>query len=69
VIYEILDKVFCMSCIAAYAVIAQGVAAQDSPAAASKPKTPPPASDVQTRITIEVTGGERAFPLRTPACT
>ena len=54
-------KSFACLCIAACAVIAQGVAAQDSPA--SKPKTPPPASDVQTRITIEVTGGEKSVPV------
>jgi hypothetical protein len=39
------------------------MAAQDSPAAAPKPRTPPPASDVQTRITIEVTGGEKNTPV------
>ncbi len=50
-------------CIAAYAVLAQGVAAQNSPAPASKPQTPPPASDAQTRITIEVTGGEKSVPV------
>lgn len=49
--------------IAACAAIVQGVAAQDQPAPASKPKAPPPASDVQTRITIEVTGGERNVPV------
>ena len=49
--------------IAACAAIVQGVAAQDQPAPASKPKTPPPMSDVQTRITIEVTGGERNVPV------
>jgi len=56
-------KFFACLCIAAYAVIAQGVAAQDSPASAPKPKTPPPASEVQTRITIEVTGGEKSVPV------
>ena len=56
-------KFFACLCIAACAVIAQGVAAQDSPAATPKPKTPPPASDVQTRITIEVTGGEKSVPV------
>jgi hypothetical protein len=50
-------------CIAAGAVVFQGVAAQDQPAPASKPKAPPPASDVQTRITIEVTGGEKSIPV------
>ena len=50
-------------CIAACAAIVQAVTAQDQPAPASKPKAPPPASDVQTRITIEVTGGERNVPV------
>ncbi len=50
-------------CIAACAMIAEGIAAQNSPAAASKPQTPPPASDAQTRITIEVTGGEKSVPV------
>src|SRR5229473_8027325 len=56
-------KFFACVCIAACAVIAQGVAAQNSPAPASKPQTPPPASDAQTRITIEVTGGEKGVPV------
>lgn len=54
---------FACVCLAACAVIAQGVAAQDAPASASKPQTPPPASDVQARITIEVTGGEKSVPV------
>ena len=49
--------------IAACAVIAQGMAAQNSPAPASKRQTPPPASDAQTRITIEVSGGEKSLPV------
>lgn len=49
--------------LAACAAIVQGIAAQDQPAPASKPKAPPPASDVQARITIEVTGGERNVPV------
>src|SRR2546427_12464034 len=44
-------------------VIAAEVAAQDPAAPASKPKTPPPASEAQTRITIEVTGGEKSIPV------
>jgi len=44
-------------------LVAHGAAAQNSPAAASKPQTPPPAGDVQTRITIEVTGGEKSVPV------
>jgi len=50
-------------CIAACAVIANGVAGQDPPAPASKPKAPPPGGDAQTRITIEVTGGEKSIPV------
>src|SRR5260370_24209299 len=49
-------------CIVASSVVAQGAAAQDPPASAPKPRTPPPASDVQPRITIEVTGGEKSTP-------
>ena len=43
--------------------LAQRVDAQNSPAPASKPRTSPPASDVQTRLTIEVTGGEKNIPV------
>ncbi len=50
-------------CIASFALIAQRAAAQNSPAPASKRQTPPPASDAQTRITIEVTGGEKSVPV------
>jgi hypothetical protein len=56
-------KFFIWVCVAACAAAVQGMAAQDQPAQASKPKTPPPASDVQTRITIEVTGGEKNVPV------
>jgi hypothetical protein len=56
-------KLLVCVCIAACATVIQGVAAQDQPAPASKPRTPPPASDVQTRITIEVTGGEKNVPV------
>ncbi len=50
-------------CIAACGTVAYEAAAQNSPAPASKPRTPPPASDVQTRLTIEVTGGEKSVPV------
>jgi len=50
-------------CLAAGVVTAQQAAGQNSPAPASKPQTPPPASDAQTRITIEVTGGEKGVPV------
>ncbi|HTF26687.1 MAG TPA: hypothetical protein VK937_22670 [Candidatus Limnocylindria bacterium] len=56
-------KFFACVCLAACVVIAQQAAAQNSPASASKPQTVPPASDVQTRITIEVTGGEKGVPV------
>ena len=50
-------------CLAACVVIAQQAAAQNSPASASKPQAPLPAGDAQTRITIEVTGGEKGIPV------
>jgi hypothetical protein len=56
-------KFFACLCLAACMVAAQQVAAQNSPASASKPQTPPPAGDAQTRITIEVTGGEKGVPV------
>ena len=56
-------KLFACICLAACAVIAEQVGAQNSPASPSKPQTAPPASDVQTRITIEVTGGEKSIPV------
>jgi hypothetical protein len=56
-------KLFACVCIAACSAVAQGAGAQESPASAPKPRTPPPASDVQARITIEVTGGEKSIPV------
>jgi hypothetical protein len=56
-------KFFACFCLAACVVTAQQAAAQNSPAPASKPQTPPPTSDAQTRITIEVTGGEKGVPV------
>ena len=56
-------KFFACFCLAACVVTAQQAAAQNSPAPASKPQTPPPTSDAQTRITIEVTGGEKGAPV------
>jgi hypothetical protein len=56
-------KFFACLCLAAYVVTAQQAAAQNSPAPTSKPQTPPPTSDAQTRITIEVTGGEKGVPV------
>jgi hypothetical protein len=57
------NKFLTCVCVAAIAAVAHGAAAQNSPAPASKPRTPPPASDIQTRITIEVTGGENSVPV------
>jgi len=54
-------KFFACLSLAACVVMAQQMAAQNSPALPSKPQTPPPASDVQSRITIEVTGGEKSM--------
>ena len=45
------------------ALIADGTSAQDPPAPPSKPQAAAPAGDVQTRITIEVTGGEKSVPV------
>jgi len=56
-------KFFVCVCVAACALVAQRAAAQNSPESASETQTPPPASDVQTRITIEVTGGEKSIPV------
>ena len=49
-------------CIAAGALLAGRVAAQNSPAAPPKPQAPAAASEM-TRITIEVTGGEKNVPV------
>jgi hypothetical protein len=49
-------------CIAAGALLAGRVAAQNSPAAPPKPQAPAAANEM-TRITIEVTGGEKNVPV------
>jgi len=41
----------------------QRVPAQNPPAPAPKPQTAPLTGDVQTRLTIEVTGGEKNVPV------
>ena len=56
-------KFFACLCLAACVVTVQQAAAQNSPASASKPQAPLPAGDAQTRITIEVTGGEKGIPV------
>jgi hypothetical protein len=44
------------------ALLARGATAQNSPAAPSKPQTPSAANEM-TRLTIEVTGGEKNVPV------
>src|SRR3981189_3183990 len=56
-------KILACAGLAAFVVLAQRAPAQSSPGSASKPQAPPPASDMQTRITIEVTGGEKSIPV------
>jgi hypothetical protein len=50
-------------CLAGALSVALRVAAQDPPASAPKPQGAPVRSDIQTRITIEVTGGEKDAPV------
>jgi hypothetical protein len=54
-------KFFRCAIIVAGALIAHGMAAQDSPPASEKPQTPAPAG--QMRLTIEVTGGDKNVPV------
>ena len=56
-------KLLACVCAAACSVSAPRASAQNSPAPTSKPQTQPPASEVQSRITIEVTGGEKSVPV------
>jgi molecular chaperone DnaK (HSP70) len=56
-------KILACVCLTAGVAMAPRMAAQNSPAPTSKPQTSPAASDVQTRITIEVTGGEKNIPV------
>jgi hypothetical protein len=60
---QFATKFFASLLLAVCVVMAQHLAAQNSPAAASKPQTAPPASEVPARITIEVTGGEKSVPV------
>ena len=50
-------------CFVLLLVTAQRGVSQDPPAPAPKPQASPLKSDVQTRITIEVTGGEKDAPV------
>jgi hypothetical protein len=56
-------KVLACLCLVVLVPTAQRLPAQNSPARASKPQAPPPASEVQTRLTVEVTGGEKNIPV------
>ncbi|SRR6266571_2095685 len=51
------------SCLAAALFLAGTIAAQNSPSSPSAPKPAVPKSDSQTRITIEVTGGDKEAPV------
>ena len=54
---------FARVCLMTCALITHGASTQDPPAPPSKPQAAAPAGDVQTRITIEVTGGEKSVPV------
>jgi hypothetical protein len=50
-------------CLTVCVTVVQRLAAQSSPASPSKPQNPPSSNIVATRITIEVTGGEKNIPV------
>jgi hypothetical protein len=54
-------KYFRSAIFVAAVLIAHGAGAQDSPPASARPQTPAPAG--QTRLTIEVTGGDKNVPV------
>ena len=56
-------KILGFLCLTVCMSMPQRLVAQDAKAAAPKPQTPAAARDVQTRITIEVTGGEKNIPV------
>jgi hypothetical protein len=60
---KLATKILGCLCLTVCVAMGEHVAAQSSPAPAAKPQTPPPASDVQVRLTIEVTGGEKNVPV------
>lgn len=60
---KIPAKFFCCFCLALAVLVAQSVAAQNPPASPSKAQAPQRRSDTQTRITIEVLGGEKDTPV------
>lgn len=51
------------SCVAVSVFLAAQVSAQSPPASSSEPKQDAPRPDLQSRITIEVTGGEKETPV------
>jgi len=51
------------SCVVAALFIATQVSAQNTPASSPQPKQDAPRPDPQSRITIEVTGGEKETPV------
>ena len=56
-------KILGRLCLTVCVAMAQRVVAQDSKAATPKPQTSTAANEVQTRLTIEVTGGEKNTPV------
>jgi hypothetical protein len=56
-------KIFACLGLTVCAAMAPRMIAQKPLAPASKPQNPPPASEVQARLTIEVTGGEKNTPV------
>ena len=66
---KVSAKLFGSVGFAACMLVAQHSVAQDPAASASKPLPPSSKADTQTRITIEVTGGEKARPSKMPVCT
>jgi molecular chaperone DnaK (HSP70) len=60
---KLLPKLFCRLWFALAVLVAHPVAAQNPPAPAPKAQAPQRKSDSQTRITIEVFGGEKDTPV------
>jgi hypothetical protein len=56
-------KYLALFCVSSFLVLGQGAHAQDQPASAPKPQDSPVRADIQTRITIEVTGGDKNVPV------
>lgn len=56
-------KCFAYFCTAACLLAPALAAAQNPPASASKPQSPPSRTDIQTRVTIEVKGGDGDTPV------